>query len=487
MNLTPSHIYTLYTPSVCTRRVYLRAKNYSEAEPSPFQKLLDELGLRHEQNHLDTFEKYTDLQDGSIDQRVANTIDAVHNKADAIYQGVLRSVLPGTQESVFGIPDFLIRSDDGYVIRDCKLARKADDKHHTEILLQLELYGWLYEQTFQTPPAGLEVYLGDESILSLEYRGGNDALSVLQDIRRISLLPEEPFSPVGWTKCGACGFKARCWGMAEEQNDVALILGIDKDAAQALINDGVTRVNDLLSKYDADSLSNLKKPRGKSMVRIGKTAERILLEAEALRDNKEIQIAPVELPDSADMVMFDLEGLPPHFDELDKVYLWGMQVYGDNPSEFMPALAGFGTEGDREGWEQFLSYAQKIFNQYSEIPFVHWHHYETTKIKSYRDRYGDRDGIAQRVLDNCFDLLPITKKSLVLPVYSYSLKVIEQYAGYKRRMNEFGGDWSIVQYIRAVETEDQDLRQSIMKEILKYNEEDLQATWAVVKWLRSKI
>ena len=187
------------------------------------------------------------------------------------------------------------------------------------------------------------------------------------------------------------------------------------------------------------------------------------------------------------MVMFDLEGLPPHFDELDKVYLWGMQVYGEKPSEFMPALAGFGTEGDREGWEQFLSYAQKIFNQYSEIPFVHWHHYETTKIKSYRDRYGDRDGIAQRVLDNCFDLLPITKKSLVLPVYSYSLKVIEQYAGYKRRMNEFGGDWSIVQYIRAVETEDQDLRQSIMKEILKYNEEDLQATWAVVKWLRSKI
>ena len=53
-------------------------------------------------------------------------------------------------------------------------------------------------------------------------------------------------------------------------------------------------------------------------------------------------------------------------------------------------------------------------------------------------------------------------------------------------MAEFGGDWAIVQYIRAVETEDQDLRQNIMDDILKYNEENLQATWAVVEWLRSK-
>jgi predicted RecB family nuclease len=184
--------------------------------------------------------------------------------------------------------------------------------------------------------------------------------------------------------------------------------------------------------------------------------------------------------------MLDLEGLPPQFDELDKVYLWGMQVYGQNPSKFMPVLAGFGTDGDRQGWEQFLSFADQIFKQYGDIPFVHWHHYETTKIKSYRDRYGDRYGIAQRVLDNCLDLRPVTKKSLVLPVYSYGLKVIEQYAGFKRTMEEYGGDWSIVQYIRAVETEDQDLRQSIIDNILKYNEEDLQATWAVVEWLRAK-
>jgi predicted RecB family nuclease len=51
-------------------------------------------------------------------------------------------------------------------------------------------------------------------------------------------------------------------------------------------------------------------------------------------------------------------------------------------------------------------------------------------------------------------------------------------------MSNYGGDWSIVKYIRAVETKDEILRQQIMADILKYNEEDLEATWAVLNWLK---
>lgn len=104
----------------------------------------------------------------------------------------------------------------------------------------------------------------------------------------------------------------------------------------------------------------------------------------------------------------------------------------------------------------------------------------------YIERFGDDDGIAHRVLDNCLDLLDVVKNSLVLPVYSYSLKVIEQHIGFKRTMDEFGGQWSMAQYIKAVETEDKELRDKIMSEIVKYNEEDLKATWAVLEWLKSK-
>jgi hypothetical protein len=105
MTYTPSHIYSLYTPSVCPRRVYLRANNVPEAEPGPFEKLIEELGVRHEQNHLSTFEEYTDLSKGSIERRFANTMDAANDKADIIHQGELNLAPSNTLEVVIGIPN----------------------------------------------------------------------------------------------------------------------------------------------------------------------------------------------------------------------------------------------------------------------------------------------------------------------------------------------------------------------------------------------
>ena len=39
-------------------------------------------------------------------------------------------------------------------------------------------------------------------------------------------------------------------------------------------------------------------------------------------------------------------------------------------------------------------------------------------------------------------------------------------------------------YIEATETDDELERAAIMDEILAYNREDLEATWAVMEWLR---
>ncbi len=103
------------------------------------------------------------------------------------------------------------------------------------------------------------------------------------------------------------------------------------------------------------------------------------------------------------------------------------------------------------------------------------------------ERHGDTDGIAQRVLDNLVDLLPLTKKGIILAEPSYSLKVVEQVANFKRTQDEYGGKWAMAKYIEAVETEDTNVRQEIIDKISKYNEEDLAATWAVFKWLKKQI
>ena len=75
---------------------------------------------------------------------------------------------------------------------------------------------------------------------------------------------------------------------------------------------------------------------------------------------------------------------------------------------------------------------------------------------------------------------------MVLPLPSYGLKVIEKHVGFTRRLPEGRGDWAMARYIEAVEAPDPLTRARILGEILAYNEEDLDATRAVMEWLTTR-
>ena len=489
MRLTASDIFNLYRPTLCALRIYLREQHIPEAEPGVLEQILQTLGQRHEQSHLATLGAYEDLGSVSPDLRVQQTLEAVRNHVPVIYQGELAydATVEGIRVTVVGRPDFLILDGDAYLIRDSKLTRKVDDKHHVEIGLQLQLYGWLFRQLVGKPAKRLEVHAGGGDIIEVPYDGGTAALAELARIVSMKRLGAEPYEPLGWTKCsGGCGYYDRCWQHAEARQDVSLVMDVDQHLARALNEVGVTSAQKLLASFDEKRLSEFKRPWGNGFQKVGKKAGKILMYDEVLCGGKERILSPADIPVHDNYVMFDLEGMPPYLDELEKIYLWGMQAYGRRPGGFVGVTAGFGSNGDREGWEAFLAAAKKLFDEYGEIPFVHWHHYERVHIEQYADRYGDPDGIAARVQANLLDLLPITKSAIVLPLPSYSLKVVEEYVGFTRTQDEYGGSWAMAQFILATETQDEAERNQRMGEILKYNEEDLAATWAVFEWLQGK-
>ncbi len=488
MRLTASDIVSLYRPAPCQLRVYLREHHAAEAEPSAYDEIIERLGRLHEQNHLASLGACENISAVEPEQQAARTLEAIRTRVPVIYQAEFRvqATISGTGVEVVGRPDYLILDGDNYVIRDSKLSRQVDEKHHEEIALQVQLYGWLYERAVGISAKRLEVHTGTDSIVEVPYDGGIAALAKLAEVLTIKQMATEPYEPVGWTKCGSCGFNDTCWTRALERQDVSLVMEVDQGLARQLHADGICTAAQLGSGYDATRLSELKRPWGAKQQKVGKKADRILLNAEVLTTKQERLLASPALPASENFVAFDLEGLPPQLDDLEKVYLWGMQVYGKNPGNFLGVTSGFGANGDREGWERFLKTADAIFAEFGDIPFVHWHHYERVHIEMYVQRYGDPAGVAARVLRNLLDLLPITKASVVLPVPSYSLKVVEEYVGFKRTQDEYGGSWAMAQFILATETDDSARRDSLMAEILKYNEEDLAATWAVFEWLRKK-
>jgi uncharacterized protein len=489
MKILASDFYTYYKPSVCPLRVYLLEMGEKPSPPGPLEYLLVSLGERHEMAHRATFPDIVDLGELSFPERLQRTLEEVDRATPVIYQGAFSAEVSGVwgKISLTGQPDFLIYQDGGYIIRDCKLARRINEDDHPDIIAQLDLYRYLFQKAMGDHPKGVEVFSGSEEVLEIRSKGEDTVLSRIDELAQIKSLRAEPYTPVGWSKCSGCGFFNRCWPLAEKRRDVATVPDVTLNLSAELREIGIFSYEDLLSRFSAEELSSLKVPYGKGLRKVGVRAERILVNTRAISQGAEIVTGRAGIPGSGGYAMFDLEGLPPYLDELDKIYLWGVKVMGEEPSEYMPALAGFGPRGDGEGWEEFLRVCSKIFSRYGDVPFVHWSSYERTKVRGYLDRYGDRGGVAQRVLNNLFDLLPAVKGSIALPIPSYSLKVVEKHIGFHRTMDEYGGEWAIAKYIEAVETEDDDLREEIMTKILQYNEEDLDATWAVMEWFRNKL
>jgi uncharacterized protein len=486
--MSASIFYEFYRPSRCELRPWLIAHAATAAPPGPFEQVLFRLGQRHEASHLAELGPHTDLRGGSIAQRAERTLAAIGLGDRVLYQPAFVSTaeLNGDKVELVGVPDFLIRDGDGYRVRDAKLSLHADEMAHPEIPLQIQLYGYLLRRATGEPPRALEALLGDSTLVEIPSDGGTGALSLLGGIRRTATQSAKPYAPVGWSKCQGCGFRCVCWAAAEAARDVALVYGVDQGLARALHDMGVTTFDELGARFSEDALAEVVRPWGEGVRRVGKSAGQILAQARAMTEGREIRLGRPRIPSFHNYVMFDLEGMPPHLSELDKVYLWGTQVCGQNPGPYQAALAGFGTDGDRQAWSDFLRQAGAIFDVHGDIPFVHWHHYETTKLKGYIERYGNPDGIAVRILGNCLDLLPITRRAVVLAEPSYSLKIVERRAGYQRKLEEYGGDWSMARFIEATETQDEAERQAIMDEIVAYNREDLEATWAVLCWLHHR-
>lgn len=486
MEIFASDIYTLLCPTRCELRMFLEARGAPGRPPGDFERLLFELGLRHERRHLETLGDALDLGSGSREERASATRTALEAGEHVLYQPVLRveKEILGRPCTIIGSPDFMLPAEGTHVIRDAKLARKLDG--HEEIPRQMEIYGWLYEAVTGSRAARLEVVLGDGSLEEIPLARSADVVAHLEELARLAAAYEPPWEPVGWSKCQSCAYCERCWDPAVARQDVSILQEVHQSIARALRDEGVHTIPELLARFDEATLTDLRHRRGEKLQRVGAAAPRILEQARAMQSGKTVVLQRPELPTHPSPVMLDLEGLPPPLDELDRVYLWGLQVFGEDAGPYLGVMADTGADSDVRAWRLFLERCDEIFARLGDVPFVHWAVYEKTKLLAYIERYGDPNGRAARVLSNLVDLHAVTKRSLVLPIPSLSLKVVEKHIGFTRTQSEYGGAWSMAAFIEAVETDDEARRSEVLEAIRVYNEEDLKATRAVLEWLQEK-
>ncbi|MGH2950934.1 MAG: PD-(D/E)XK nuclease family protein, partial [Solirubrobacterales bacterium] len=285
MRLVATDFFSLYRPSECGLRVWLRAQREDEAPPGPYAEVLMRLGLEHERRHLARFPDHVDLGKLPIEERAERTRELVEEGERVIYQAALRAetTLADTEVEIVGVPDFLLPARDGYAIRDSKLARRIGGGRKPEVEHQLATYGWLYQQTFGRHPVALQVHNGASEIVDLPYEDGEEALAVLERILRLRLAEDEPDETLAWGKCSGCGFYERCWPRAVERRSVALLPWTGVGLIGELERGGVETIDQLLERHDAESLAEVERPWGRRMQKVGPdAAARTLASARAL-------------------------------------------------------------------------------------------------------------------------------------------------------------------------------------------------------------
>ena len=278
--------------------MYLANRESARAPLSPYTEVLRNLGLRHERAHLESFSTVTDLSPFDLQERERKALEAIAKRDSVIYQGVLRAQMTVGQTTVevIGQPDFLIRDGSTYKIRDSKMSRRINERDHPEILLQMGIYGWLYQEALGQLPSVLEVHNGLGEILAISF----DREAAIRAIEEICLLRQakvEPFSPVGWSKCNGCPFRDRCWSQAERESNVALLPDVDQSLAITLSEQGVTSIPKLLDKFNEESLAELERPWGSKKQRVGKRAESILRSANAHMSGETILLKEPLIPE----------------------------------------------------------------------------------------------------------------------------------------------------------------------------------------------
>lgn len=480
-------IYEALTPSKCDLRVYLNTHHPVEKQNGPFEQIVKGWARKARLAHKEQFPDLTDLSELDSSSRKKASNAAILDRCSVIYKPLLAVpyLLNGNDTEIRGEPDFLIRDGNSYVVRNIKIARRVNEAEHPETFIEAQLHGFLFEQISGCKPARIEIISGDDRVIGIEYDGGRSALRTLTEIMVTRQLPAAPYSPVGWSKCGGCAFHEFCWQKAEKQHDVSLLVGVDQKLAGILRRSNCTSVEAIL-QFGEDKLSSLQTQIGGKSVRVGKRASRILQMATALVEKRHTVFERPALPDSDNFAILDLEGLPPHLDHSASVFLWGLQVFGTKPGQYLSAMADNDTTNDGAAWLLFLNNAMKVFEEYGDIPFIHWHNYERTMLERYIERYGDQFELANRIQKNLVDLHALLKESIALPLPSYSLKVVEKYLGFRRSQAQYGGDRAMAKYIESMELVDRRLRDQLHNEIAEYNREDLEATWFVFDWLRTE-
>jgi predicted RecB family nuclease len=438
----------------------------SERDPVPeYQKLLFQRGIDHERDVR------TRMYPDAVPLKFTTKEEGFQLLLKSCYKGATAlSNMPVffLPENLYGEPDVLERNDSHesifgkfhYAVKEIKLAKNIKREHIMEAAFNNYLIGKVQGFT----PETFTIVNRDAEELLLPFTEHNDSLrTIVEDIAQI--MKGKQVSPT----VGNLSFPWENYGMkvAKRTKEISLIPDVGQMKKSKLLQVGITTLEDM-----ANAEIGKMRISGISV----KSLERWKLSAQMLLQNSHRVLEKPRLPIAKTEMFLDLEGTDVFVLEGSEVkadYLVGLVIRESNQEKYVSFFANNLNE-EQQILQQFLN----LVRAGKDFVIYHYSSYEKTRLKALFEKYGTSEALRTLVLDRMVDLLPVLKKCVVLPTYSYSLKPVAKLLGFSWRA-EIGAQDSIVLYLKYLEDKDQKKRE----EIINYNEDDCRATVLVKDFL----
>lgn len=286
----------------------------------------------------------------------------------------------------------------------------------------------------------------------------------LQDWISLGRQEPEPEVFISRQRCSLCHWHSHCYGIAQAQQHLSLVPGVTPSRYQSLQSLGVNTIASLATV----SFPLIEDSLGQAI------AHQLQRQAIALVENqaflKSTKVSP--LPQAELEIYFDIEAEP----ERNLDYLLGVIVVNHRTQEQQfHAFFAETVEDEEQIWQAFLAFIE----QYPKAPIFHFSEYEVETIKRLATLYQTPKRHRDQLVKRCFDLHRYVVNTVILPVESYSLKSLANWLGFQWRDAGASGDQSVCWYDQWLSSGDR-LYQEL---ILRYNEDDCQATWILKDWL----
>ncbi|WP_343348000.1 TM0106 family RecB-like putative nuclease [Sphingomicrobium sp. XHP0239] len=454
-------------------------------------ELLAQAGLDHEAAYLKQCRSNGNVSEiperGSLDDRIAATIDAMREGIDVIFQATLR------HDNWIGHIDFLERVDTpsdfgswSYEPVDTKLAREPRAKH----LIQLSLYAQMVEDAQGCAPKRLHVVLGDNSRRSFAAADFHHSVKAAQQryLAFVDSLDRSPSLEAGepCSACGLCGWRDYCAQGWEEADHLSRVAGMSRPQIKKLRDAGI---DTLTALAEADPSRRIPKLADAMFAKLLRQAQLQLEEArngtaivEALPEAEDRGFLRFPKPDPADL-FFDLEGDPHHPGGLE--YLWGIHLRDEQGRAKFIHHWAHDREAERAAFEKVVDFFVAHLRDHPAAHVYHYAHYEITALRRLATAFASREQEVDDLLraEKFVDLYAIARHAIRTSKRDMSLKSLEKFFAPAREEDVATAGASIVYYHRWKEAQGTAAGDAILENILDYNRVDCVNTEGLRDWL----